>query len=55
MDAFSWEELGEAGEQKIVAAIPKDFAYSRNLLICWNARPQGNDEERIFGDMGKMS
>ena len=32
-NSISWEELGEAGEQKVIAAIPKGFAYSRNIHI----------------------
>jgi len=31
--SISWEELGEAGEQKVAAAIPKGFAYFRNIHI----------------------
>ncbi len=31
--SISWEELGEAGEQKVVTAIPKGFAYFRNIYI----------------------
>jgi len=40
----SWEQLGEAGEQKVSAAIPEDFSYFRNLLVpCQH----GNDYEEI--------
>lgn len=40
----SWEKLGEAGEQKVSAAIPEDFSYFRNLLVpCQH----GKDYEEI--------
>jgi hypothetical protein len=40
----SWEQLGEAGEQKVSATIPKDFSHFRNLLVpCQH----GNDYEEI--------
>ena len=29
----SWEEMGEVGEQKVIAAIPKGFAYFRNIYV----------------------
>ena len=31
--SVSWEELGEAGERKVRAAIPKGFDYFRNIHI----------------------
>ena len=40
----SWEELGEAGEQKVLTAVPKGFFYFRNILVpCIH----GNDYEEI--------
>ena len=32
-NSVSWEELGEAGEQKVIASIPTGFAHFRNIYI----------------------
>jgi len=31
--SISWEELGEAGEQKVIEAIPVGFSHFRNIYI----------------------
>jgi len=31
--SISWEELGEVGEQKVIASISKGFAYFRNIYV----------------------
>ena len=40
----SWEELGEAGEQKASQAIPKGFSHFHNKLVSCQ---HGNDYEEI--------
>jgi len=40
----SWEELGEAGEQKVLPAVPEGFFYFRNVLVPCH---HGNDYEEI--------
>jgi hypothetical protein len=39
----SWEELGKAGEQKVIMAIPTGFVHFRNIYIpCCHG--YGNEE-----------
>ena len=40
----SWEELGEDGERKVLAAIPEGFSHYRNVLVPCH---HGNDYEEI--------
>ena len=54
--SVSWEDLGEAGEQKVIAAIPTGFDYFRNIYVpCCHGYVQEEIDLVVTGSTGIWS